>query len=307
MLLCPTHHKLVDVNPDAYSVETLREYKEIHERRIEYLTGFDENLKTHLVFFKDNIGERLPAITFNQALQAVLPRYPSENEAGTIQINLANGAFRDHEPGYFASKQEEINRLVDARLRQRHDIDQIGHFSIFALASMPLLIHFGQTVGDTMPSDVYQYHRNTASWVWQSPKEDDPLYIVEEPDDPGAKEYSTVVLNLSLSGTILADDIASAMTAPYCTYKITLPLPERDYLKSKEQLIQFGVQMRTLFARIREVHGARAEIHLFPAIPASVAVKLGKLLLPKVDPPIHVYEYHQQQGGFNYALTVLKM
>ncbi|MCD4689799.1 MAG: SAVED domain-containing protein, partial [Desulfuromonadaceae bacterium] len=54
-------------------------------------------------------------------------------------------------------------------------------------------------------------------------------------------------------------------------------------------------------------HGARAEIHLFPAIPASVAVKLGKLLLPKVDPPIHVYEYHQQQGGFNYALTVLKM
>jgi SMODS-associated and fused to various effectors sensor domain len=58
------------------------------------------------------------------------------------------------------------------------------------------------------------------------------------------------------------------------------------------QLDGFADAMRDLLCRIREVHGADCEIHLFPAIPAAVAVKLGQLLLPKADPPIHIYDHN---------------
>src|SRR5713101_6271878 len=132
MLLCPTHHKLIDDHPDTYLVTLLQEYKRMHEERIEHLTGLDESLKTYLLFFKDNIGERRPAIIYTQAHKAVLPRYPAEAEHGTIEINLAHGAFRDHDSAYFDAKQVEISQLVELRLRQRSDIDGVGHLSIFA-------------------------------------------------------------------------------------------------------------------------------------------------------------------------------
>jgi hypothetical protein len=75
------------------------------------------------------------------------------------------------------------------------------------------------------------------------------------------------------------------MRVPYCTYTVTIPKPHRDYLKSSGQLELFAAEMRVLLRQIREVHGTDCEIHLFPAIPAAVALKLGQLLLPKVDPP----------------------
>lgn len=94
------------------------------------------------------------------------------------------------------------------------------------------------------------------------------------------------------------------MKDSYQVYKITILKPDRDYLKSKEQLESFKAEMRSLLRQIRETHGAKCEIHLFPAIPASVAVSLGQLLLPKSDPPIHVYEHNNQNKGFQYALTI---
>jgi len=304
ILLCPAHHTLVDDHPADYPVDLLHEYKRNHEERVEHLTSLDESLKTHLLFFKDNIGERRPAIAYAQALKAVLPRYPAKAEHGTIEINLADGAFRDHRSDYFNLKQVEISQLVALRLRQRSDIDGIDHLSIFALASIPLLIHFGCEVGEITPSDVYQCHRDTDSWEWQPVIEQESRYIIKEPEESNAEETKMVVLNISLSGVIQPDEIAKVMKEPYITYVVTVLNPNRDYLKSREQLDLFAAEMRALLRRIREIHGADCEVHLFAAVPASVAVKLGQLLLPKADPLLHVYEYNQQYGGFRYALTV---
>jgi hypothetical protein len=193
---------------------------------------------------------------------------------------------------------------VDARLRQRTIDEAIAHLSIFALASIPLLIHLGYEIGEAIPSEIYQGHRDTQSWAWQSPSGQDPRYIIDAPEDLNACDTKAVVLNLSLSGVIQPQEIDRVMTAPYSTYTVTIPKPHRDYLKSREQLKVFAAELRVLLRQIREVHGTDCEIHLFSAIPAAVALKLGQLLLPKVDPPIHIYDYHQLNGGFSYALTV---
>jgi len=302
MLLCPTHHKLVDDNPDDYSVELLQEYKQEHEKRIEYLTGINADMKTHLLFFLDNIGDRKPSVNFDDARTSVLPRYPTS--ADSIKIDLTQSPYRDHESSYFTDKQDEISRLINICVRQRSRHEDIKHLSIFAIASMPLLIHFGYELGDTIPSDVYQYHRDTNSWKWQPNDERDFGYTVEEPDslDMCGK---TIALNLSLSGVIHSTEIDKAMKTAYCTYRMSIANPSRDYLKSKEQMDLFRAEMKALLRQIRETHGPGSEIHLFPAIPVSVAICLGQLLLPKSDPPIHIYENNQRNGGgFRYALTI---
>lgn len=303
MLLCPTHHKLVDDNPDRYSVDLLREYKREHEERIEHLTSISEAAKTHLVVFRDNIGDRTPSINIDDACMAVLPRYPAE--AKFIEVDLTNNSFRDHEFVSFAMKQTEICRLIDCRIRQRAHVDRINHLSVFALASIPLLIYFGYELGDVIPSDVYQPHRDSSNpWQWQLLNDAKFNYMIEAPNLVDKCNDKIVVLNLSLSDTIHPQAIDQVLKDPYCTYKLTVPVPDRNYLTSKEQLELFKVEMRTLIWRIKEAHHGDYEIHLFPAIPASVAVSLGQLLLPKSDPAIHIYEYNWRCGGFRYALSI---
>jgi len=208
---------------------------------------------------------------------------------------------RDDEPSYFILKQDEISRLVDSRIRQTSRVEGIKHLSIFALASIPLLVYVGYEIGDTIPSDVYQAHRDTDSWKWQLQNNQHFKYIIDTPQLSEVCNIKAIALNLSLSGTIHPEEISQVMSKPYCIYKMTIAEPDRDYLKSKDQLDLFKVEMRALLRQIREIHGCDCEIHLFPAIPASVAVSFGQLLLPKSDPAIHIYENNQ---GFRYALTI---
>ena len=56
MLLCPACHKHIDDNPENFSVETLRAYKEAHEARVCRLTELDKNHETKVVILKARIG-----------------------------------------------------------------------------------------------------------------------------------------------------------------------------------------------------------------------------------------------------------
>lgn len=214
---------------------------------------------------------------------------------------MSQSPYRDDEPSYFILKQDEISRLVDSRIRQTSRVEGIKHLSIFALASIPLLVYVGYEIGDTIPSDVYQAHRDTNSWKWDLQNNQEFKYIIDIPQQSEVCNIKAIALNLSLSGTIHPQEISQAMSKPYCIYKMTIAEPDRDYLKSKDQLDLFKVEMRALLRQIREIHGCDCEIHLFPAIPVSVAVSFGQILLPKSDPPIHIYENNQ---GFRYALTI---
>ncbi|MEL6912042.1 MAG: SAVED domain-containing protein [Cyanobacteria bacterium J06598_4] len=298
MLLCDAHHRLIDdpSNEDTYSVELLKTYKKEHEDRIEYLTSIDVSYKSHLLFFKDNIGTRKPEIEFEDARWAILPRFPASSNF--IEIDLTHGAYRDHEENYFRDKQREISRLVETKVRQRSDIN---YLSVFAFASIPLLIHFGYELGDTISANIYQRHRSTNSWKWQDEDMSEFQYVIEENLLEDEAETGIVALNLSLSGTIRDEEIYSALEKPHNYYKLTIANPNPNFLKSEEQLDLFKAEIRSLLRRIRETHGHDCEIHLFPAIPLSVAVSIGCILLPKIDPKIHVYE---NNDGFSYALTI---
>lgn len=299
MLLCTVHHKLVDDYPEVYTVDLLRTYKKEHEDRIELVTSSTESLRTHLLVFKGPINGQPPVISFEEIKQAVVPRYPAH--AGAIEIDLTSYFMDDGEDGYFRFMQDQITRQVQHWVHSRVDLDKITHLSVFALASIPLLIHFGRELGYVVPTDVYEYHRETGSWSWEKPGTKNMDYRVHvstiaEPSD------RIVAINLSLSGVIHEDEIRAALGDTACRiYTMTMDNPVPGFLYSKDQLDAFARKMRDLLAAVRRQHGPSCEVHLFPAVPASVAVRLGQLLLPKVDPPLHVYD-KRKHGGFRYAL-----
>ena len=56
---------------------------------------------------------------------------------------------------------------------------------------------------------------------------------------------------------------------------------------------------------IRATHGPDCTVHLFPALPNSLAVEVGRVLLPKADPAIRVYD--RNVSGFVPALWLNRL
>lgn len=76
-----------------------------------------------------------------------------------------------------------------------------------------------------------------------------------------------------------------------------------DFIKSPEQLSKFRESMRKLIATIKEKHGI-AELSVFPAIPISCAVEMGRIRMPKADMPWVIYDQNLKAGKFIRALQI---
>jgi hypothetical protein len=305
MLLCDVHHRLIDRDAvEEHPAELLLHYKQEHAERIERQTAIQTSRKTHVLLFGSRIGSRSGLVNEEQAREAVLAegRYPATDHG--IRIDLADGPIGDADPAYWAHVARYVEQAVERYLRPGVGPTgkEINHLSVFALAPIPALIHFGRHLGDIISADVFQRHRSPSDWTWRPFEHEGFNYTTLTPDE----EYpaDAVAVNLSLSGRVHEPEIEGAMGRAVPTYTLTIASPSRTFLQAKEQLELFRTEWRGLLARIRGVHGTVCEIHLFPAVPNAVAVEVGRLLLPKVDPPLLVYDCDREEHGFRYALTV---
>ena len=307
MLMCDVHHRLIDREDiEGHPVELLHHYKAEHEERIEHQTAIQASRRTEIVLFGTRIKDRTGLVSSEQARIAVLPeRYPA-SEAG-IRIDLADIQLNEDDPEFWSMATMHTERMLAIHLAHGEGPTgrPINHVSVFALAPIPLLIHFGKALGDIISADIYQRHRGEPGWRWQELSEEDEgfNYTVIRPE-PTETKAPRVAVNLSLSGTIHATEIERAAGGQIPTYILTIARPCRDFLHAKEQLELFRSEWYRLLAEIRETHGDTCEIHLFPAIPNAIAVEIGRSLLPKSDPHLVIYDQDKDHSGFRTILTL---
>jgi hypothetical protein len=297
MLLCDEHHRLIDKEDiQGHPVVRLREMKRKHETRIEMLTSISEDKQSHIILYGANIGRQNAPLSYKKASLAIIPeRYPAEGYA--IELSLKNSAFQDHEDKYWNFEIEHLRRQYESKIAPLLASGNIQHISIFAIAPQPLLMEFGRLLSDIPTADVYQLHREPQNWKWQKHSHDISYYIIEPDNFNG-----TPVLNLSLSATINTDRISKVMNEHYSLWKMTIDCPNNDFMKSQLQLELFRIEFRKLLNQIKTKHGESAIIHLFPAVPVSVAIEIGRVWMPKADLPIKIYDQNTRLGGFHQVL-----
>lgn len=297
MLLCDAHHRLVDGDGSEYPVERLREMKRSHEERIATLTALQENRKSHVILYGANVGGHSFPLSWDMAVDAMLPRYyPAEKPA--IELSLVNSPFLDDEPGYWVNERNNLNRQYVDRVRPRLALRDIHHLSIFALAPQPLLIEFGRLLSDIPTAEVYQLHREPPGWAWQD-RQTSLQYEVFEPDN----EFENVALNLSLSATIDDSRITNILGSATSIWRMTIDSPNNDFLKHPDDLREFRNAYRALLDRIKARHGQDQVLNIFPAVPNSVAIEIGRVWMPKADMQYLVYDQNSKLGGFTPALS----
>ncbi|MCK9424299.1 MAG: SAVED domain-containing protein [Bacteroidales bacterium] len=299
MLLCDECHNRIDeAQKNEHSVSYLQKMKKDHEERIELLTGLTPEKKTHIILYGAKIGNHQSPLNFSSAVRAILPvRFPTSDRP--IEIGISNSEFEDNTKEYWDFQSEQLRKAFERKLQPLLGSDPIQHFSVFGLAPQPLLIKFGTLLSEIYPADVYQLHREPNTWQWL----DEPVnndFIIIEPDS----KTGTPVLLLSLSVTVTDDRIERVLGSNVSIWRITVKAPNNDFLKASSQLSEFRKLIRSIFDRIKAYHGKEQPLHIFPAMPLSCAIELGRIWMPKADMSLVLYDENHKNGGFVKTIEI---
>lgn len=300
MLLCYVHHKLVDNDAvDEFPVERLIDIKEGHERRVAVQTGIAPDRGSQILRYAANVGVHRVTMPHRELASAMLPdHYPAQGRS-TIDLAMRGSAREDGEEEFWSAESENLRRLFATRVTERIAADEIQHLSVFALAPQPLLVLLGSLLGDILPANVFQRHREPETWAW--PREGDAMPIlVGEPEEVSGP----IALKVALSATIDDDRIRSALGSDAAIWSVTTPNPHNDVLKRRADLQQFRRVLRNLYDRMKAARPDGTEINLFPAMPVATAVEIGRVRMPKADLPLVTWDENRALGGFRKAITI---
>lgn len=299
MLMCDTHHRLVDkADVEGHPVARLRKMKFDHEVRIETLTSIKPDKRSHVILYGARIGEHGAPLTASEAFGALLPsRYPAETRP--IELGLKNSFMKDNASDFWTAEVKNLEALFKQKVVPLKGIDEVQHYSVFALAPQPLLIRLGTLLSDIYPADVFQRHREPSTWNWQPESATKGIILVEPHDKTG-----TPLLNCSLSATITNQRLFDVIPGKSSVWTITIDNPNNDFLKTKDLLKQFRVKCRQAFDLIKCAHGENTEIHIFPAMPVAAAVELGRVWMPKADLPLIIYDQNTATQGFTRTIEI---
>jgi SMODS-associated and fused to various effectors sensor domain len=300
MLVCHGCHRKIDQKRDGgrYSVRLLQQMKEEHERRIERVTGISPERTSHVLLYGANIGEHSSPLNYSETVPALFPdRYPASDRA--IELSVHNSSLSDRDVGFWANEGADLYRKFDRHIRSRVAEGVIRHLSVFAIAPQPLLILFGTLLGDIVPSDVYQRHREPASWEWPLESRT-PGFELRRP----ANLAGPPALVFELGATVAVERVHRVLGMEASIWSITVPSPHNDVTKSRRQVSEFRALVRIALEQIKAAHGQRTVLHVFPAMSVSLAVEFGRVRMPKADMPWQVYDQVNALGGFVPALSV---
>jgi hypothetical protein len=304
MLLCQRCHKEIDDHPESYPVELLRAWKQDHENRIEIQTSYPEDIhRSTVLVFSINIGERIVPINIESIRNAMFPKFPTDFRGIKIEEKDFDRMGTPEQWKTFA--EAKIKRKVLRYLDEGIDDIKIKHISLFGIAPMPLLMYLGRCIGDTVPTDIYQSHRNientSKTWSWQEEVSAKNTYSVSCRQEGKGK---IVFLILAISDSIERDKYENLISDTCSIYQISIPEPSPHFLKSKRQLEVFSYEYRKLLNQIQARHGKDCKIYILSAVPVSVAVESGRVILPTKDPEIYVCEYYGNKEGFRSVLQI---
>jgi len=298
MLLCGKHHRMVDVEQrEIYTVSVLTDMKREHEERIAMITSILPEVKSHMLFILGRIDGSTTSAQVEDAKRAMLPGfYPALERPWQVDLN-DDGLSGANPQEWLAIAKNASNRIRT----MVQNTPNVEHLSVFALARIPLLVQSGKTLGDKLRVDVYQRHGETNSWAWEP--DGNKLDFEEQYPNLAQEPAKEVVLKIEVSGVIRNSEIPSSLPKGLPVYSLRIKRPRLGLVRTKDQLSEFSGHYALMLELIHKRHGGKCIIHTLPAVPAAVAVELGRYHRTH-HPQLQVYELQGNGGGFTFALKI---
>lgn len=284
MLMCQEHHKLIDDNPEQYTVEKLKKMKNQQEQKIEYVLDGMDYPKSEIIIFESPIKNLIDVkVNHKQAVEAI--RSECNNPASSHGIIIRIQNFEEYRSSnYWDSAVKEIRYQVEHQIesiyRYTHDLQ----LSIFPIAPIPLIIELGNLLGDKRKIDIFQKTRMPDTWVWQSQELTNEFKV----EKISLKQDGEVALIISLTAEIDISRITNVIDVA-TIYIIKAERTGVDCIKSMLDLKAFWQKYQDVCDQIKNVDG-HLDINLFPAVPVSAAFEIGRRYMPETFPKIHIFD-----------------
>lgn len=308
MLVCGDQHDEFD-DPstlDVFTVEKLTALKRRHEDRIRHVTGLGEDRSTTVIRMVAPVRGNEVELSRETAAVTVIrsadrfPRFLESYHRHGLEIDLRNlPGEAAAGPDYYRIATARIDAAI-TKLNEGIANNDVAHLSVFGFARIPLLVYLGSRIDDTVPTDVYQRHREDESWQWSDRAPAAQLALDVMNDVPAGED---AVLVLNVSGTIQPGELSEPLTSMR-TYRlaVTNMTPGPDVFRNHASLDKFHVEIRNLFSTIEANAKTVRRLHVLSAIPLSAALILGRTRDPQVHPVLHLYD--RTDTGYEFALEI---
>ena len=291
MLLCPTCHKMVDSNPETFTEEWLLKRKDLVEGSIAQYASTLAIAETIACTFFAPIAGTLPSITTTEMNDALLSSglYYAGNKTFDLSKGIAGSVVYERAADTITHRVRAFEETVS---------DDKIPVSVFALGPQPLLIYLGSRLGSLRDVRTFQKSRILGGWQWPSSGSVTTFTTSESQADVHAHEAAIV---LSISGPISKETMPSYLSH-MPNFAVTISDPDIEAVTSEETVRRFRKEVTSLIDRIHEKYPHVERVHIFPAMPASLAVTLGRALRFNLIPEYVIHE--KTAGTFVESLTI---
>ena len=296
MLLCPECHKYRDnEGKDKYTAEMLFDMKKRHEDRIAKLTSLGEDLQAHAVTYGSKIGNHNPDFSFPQIQDALLPDFYPVNDT---PIDLGgNWPTLKEWDEYWKREVENLEYNCKDKILDKIDRWEYKRIALFGFAPMPLLVKLGTMLNNKHEVEVYQKQR-TGGWKWSQEKMRTD-YIINRPENT----QSVPILVLSLSFPIR--DRIKSQNPTASIWEMTIETPNPDFLRSKQQLYDFGRKIELLLDEITKASNGQS-LNLYLSVPVACAIEFGRVWMQKANSPLKIYDFDKQEENIDKLAITIK-
>lgn len=258
---------------------------------------------------------QLATITDPQIAAALPPGTQVGERVNIVPLPISNPEQAVNlEPERWEEAAAAQEALFRARIAPRLGAPDPPRLAYFGMAPIPLVVHLGSLLGGLAPIEIYQHHRGRSDWRWERTAAAAPLQIHESgvPTSPqrGAR---TVVVRIATSFFILPEDTRMVLPGPAATsaearteIEIALAKPDPDALRSPEDIAEVADRFRRAMDAVAVYLPDVQVVHLFAAVPAGLALRLGMELRPNVHPRVQTYQFGKQLSPHYRAALLIR-
>ena len=270
-----------------------------HEERIRKITEIQDDASCKIVTFFSNI-DNVEIFSAEMLLKRAVVKanlYPRQD----APISLDEGS----QTRYIPTKENLVEKANELEYQIKQAFNGIVKknevIAIFSLAPQPLLFKLGTLISDQLNVQVFQCHREGEKWSWPENEFTRIKYLIKKTCD---KSEETVAMVIDLSAQII-DNRVTVVLGDECTiFHLTIESPNRLFVKNKKIQDDFVKSFRSLMEQIKNEYPNADKIHVFPAMPNSLAIRAGMDIMPKVDLPIVIYDVLSAGNEFTETIEI---
>jgi hypothetical protein len=294
---------------DVFDADTLRGMKRRHEQRIVQLTAIADDDKTTVLRVIGAIRGASVSASPQTVAKALLAdgRFPDYALLGVDELEVDLRTVPGEDPadaGYWAAGRATIVDRLQL-LRAKVNRETVRHISVFAFGRIPLLVALGSLLDDTIPTTVYAKRRgDDEGWGW--PLSADTVDFKFATARTGTDPISVAVV-LSVSGSVDLNRLLDEVDDTVTIYEVR-PVgvtPSPDVLATAAALDNFTRSWRDLLAHVEAAHPGLVQMKVFPAVPVTAGIAIGRAPMRDVHPRLQVYD-RTPDGGYEFALEVAR-